>query len=285
MYVDDALVGVHTVSQGLKAKEELIKILESGGFELLKGLAREKLLNEDFWSSATKALLSVERLAIKPHTLLSWKNFVSTSVGIEEISIPSFSDSSKSAYAAALYLRVELTLATTRLECWIIRGWNLVKTRYRNCTKCVLAQKKRQTQLMAALPPERTTISRAFSTSGVDFAGPVEIKNFSGRGCRISKGYICLFVCFATEAIHLEPVSDLSTPAFIAALARFVARRGCPRHIYSDNGKNFVGAGREIRSNLMKIISETRDDSVTRYGFQKLEWHFNPAAAPHMGGL
>ncbi|XP_058975815.1 uncharacterized protein LOC131801289 [Musca domestica] len=180
---------------------------------------------------------------------------------------------------------IQLTLATTRLECWIIRGRNLVKTRYRNCTKCVLAQKKRQTQLMAALPPERTTISRPFSTSGVDFAGPVEIKNFSGRGCRISKGYICLFVCFATKAIHLEPVSDLSTPAFIAALARFVARRGCPRHIYSDNGKNFVGADREIRSNLMKIISETRDDSVTRYGFQKLEWHFNPAAAPHMGGL
>ncbi|XP_073841215.1 uncharacterized protein [Musca autumnalis] len=138
---------------------------------------------------------------------------------------------------------------------------------------------------MAALPPERTTFARPFSTSGVDFAGPVEIKNFSGRGCRVSKGYICLFVCFVTKAIHLEPVSDLSTPAFIAALSRFVARRGCPRHIYSDNGKNFVGADRELRSSLMRVVSELKDDSLTRYGFQKLDWHFIPAAAPHMGGL
>lgn len=27
------------------------------------------------------------------------------------------------------------------------------------------------------------------------------------------------------------------------------------------------------------------EDAVTRYGFQKLEWHFIPASAPHMGGL
>lgn len=139
---------------------------------------------------------------------------------------------------------IQLTLATIRLECWIIRGRNLVKTHYRSCTRCVLAQRKRRTQLMAALPPERTTFSRPFSTSGVDFAGPFEIKTFSGRGCRISKGYICLFVCFTTKAIHLEPVSDLSTPAFMAALSRFIARRGCPLNMYSDNGKNFVGADR-----------------------------------------
>ncbi|XP_073820653.1 uncharacterized protein [Musca autumnalis] len=67
---------------------------------------------------------------------------------------------------------IQLTLATTRLECWIIRGKNLVKNRYRKCVKCVMAQKKRQAQLMAALPPERTTFSRPFATSGVDFAGP-----------------------------------------------------------------------------------------------------------------
>ncbi|XP_061391738.1 uncharacterized protein LOC133327189 [Musca vetustissima] len=180
---------------------------------------------------------------------------------------------------------IQLTLAATRLECWIIRGRNLVKANYRRCTKCVLAQKKRQHQLMAALPPERTTFGRPFSTSGVDFAGPVEIKTFNGRGCRISKGYICLFVCFVTKAIHLEPVSDLSTPAFIAALSRFVARRGCPLHIYSDNGKNFVGADRELKSHFAKIVSEMKDDAITRYGFQKLEWHFIPASAPHMGGL
>ncbi|XP_061395347.1 uncharacterized protein LOC133330966, partial [Musca vetustissima] len=94
---------------------------------------------------------------------------------------------------------IQLTLATTRLECWIIRGKNLVKNRYRKCVKCVMAQKKRQAQLMAALPPERTTFSRPFATSGVDFAGPFEIKTFNGRGCRLSKGYICLFMAYNEE--------------------------------------------------------------------------------------
>lgn len=176
-------------------------------------------------------------------------------------------------------------LATVRLECWIIRARTLIKSYIHNCKECVVARKNRQGQFMAALPEERTTLSRPFACTGVDFAGPFDFKNVSGRGCRISKGYICLFVCFATKAIHLEPVSELSTAAFLATLSRFVSRRGCPSRIYSDNGRNFVGAAKELNSNFSKIVASLRDESVAKYGFQKLEWHFIPAAAPHMGGL
>lgn len=79
-------------------------------------------------------------------------------------------------------------------------------------------------------------------------------------------------------AIHLLAV-------FLAALSRFISRRGCPQKIYSDNGRNFVGAAREVKANLTKIVSDLRDAAVSKYGFQKLEWHFIPAGAPHMGGL
>lgn len=144
---------------------------------------------------------------------------------------------------------------------------------------------RRQGQLMSALPPERTTFSRPFTNTGVDYAGPFDLKTFSGRGCRITKGYVCLFVCFATKAIHLEAVSDLSTSAFTAALIRFVSRRGCPNKIYSDNGRNFVGAAREIRENLQKCLAGLKDEATVRYGQQQLEWKFIPASAPHMGGL
>ncbi|XP_059221542.1 uncharacterized protein LOC131996109 [Stomoxys calcitrans] len=180
---------------------------------------------------------------------------------------------------------IQLTLATVRLECWIIRARNLIKTRMRNCKECTIARQIRQGQIMAPLPEERTTFGRPFATTGVDIAGPFELKNFHGRGCRLTKGYICLFVCFVTKGIHLEPVSDLLTQAFLSALSRFVSRRGCPRKIYSDNGRNFVGAARELNSNFEKIVSELRDEVVSRYGFQQVEWHFIPAAAPHMGGL
>ncbi|GFU35046.1 uncharacterized protein TNCV_4278521 [Trichonephila clavipes] len=50
----------------------------------------------------------------------------------------------------------------------------------------------------------------------------------------------------ATKAVHIEAVGDLTTDSFIAALRRFSARRGAPRHIYSDNGTNFVGARRKL---------------------------------------
>ncbi|XP_037816477.1 uncharacterized protein LOC119606893 [Lucilia sericata] len=178
-----------------------------------------------------------------------------------------------------------LVLNVVRQECWIIKAKNLIKTVIHNCKICVIHRKKLQNQIMAVLPEEKTTLSRPFTNTGVDFAGPFEIKSFTSRYCRITKGYVCLFVCFSTKAIHIEAVSDLSTPAFLAALARFVARRGCPSRIFSDNGRNFVGAARELENNFEKHIEELRDSAVEKYGHQHLEWHFIPAAAPHIGGL
>lgn len=180
---------------------------------------------------------------------------------------------------------IRLVMTTVRLECWVIRLKNLVKSVIHNCKVCVLHRQKLMQQIMSVLPPERTTLSRAFTNTGVDFAGPIEIKSFTGRYSRITKGYVCLFVCFATKAIHLEAVSDLSTPAFLAALDRFVARRGCPNSMYSDNGRNFVGAARQIDSNFAQQVKSFKDEAVNKFGHQRLSWHFIPAAAPHMGGL
>ncbi|XP_073819973.1 uncharacterized protein [Musca autumnalis] len=90
---------------------------------------------------------------------------------------------------------------------------------------------------------------------------------------------------WTSNSIHLEAVTDLSTPAFMAALTRFVSRRGCPNKIFSDNGRNFVGAARELKSNSRKILADIKDKAVSQYSQQHLEWHFIPASAPHMGGL
>jgi len=43
------------------------------------------------------------------------------------------------------------------------------------------------------------------------------------------------------RAIHIEIAHSLDTSSFINALRRFIARRGRPKHIFSDNGGNFVG--------------------------------------------
>ncbi|XP_073841440.1 uncharacterized protein [Musca autumnalis] len=179
----------------------------------------------------------------------------------------------------------QLMLRTLRLEYWIPRATSLIRATIRHCRLCILAKKRTCTQIMASLPPERTSISRPFSTTGIDFAGPFDIKSFSGRGCKITKGYVCVFVCFSTKAIHLEPASDLSTAAFLAAFNRFISRRGCPKTIFSDNGTNFVGASRELEREFKLALDEIRAKLRSKFQYQELSWKFNPAGAPHMGGL
>ena len=138
---------------------------------------------------------------------------------------------------------------------------------------------------MGALPSPRATVNRPVLTTGIDFAGPFDIKNYTGRACLITKGYVCVFVSFSTKAVHLEVTSDLSAPAFLAAFKRFVSRRGCLSDVYSDNGTKFVGAARSIKWNFKEVL----DSMCTQFSSVSdnpcVRWHFNPPAAPHMGEL
>ena len=72
-----------------------------------------------------------------------------------------------------------------------------------------------------------------------------------GRGLRKLEGYIALFVCFVTKAVHLEHASDQSTGTFVAVLNRFVSRRNMPRDLHSDNGGNFIGARNDLGGNFI----------------------------------
>ena len=77
----------------------------------------------------------------------------------------------------------------------------------------------------------------------------------------------------------------MTTPACSAALRRFVARRGCPKTIYSDNGSNFIGTRAEI-SQLQKILKAEHEDSLQTVAAGLLiNWTFIPPRAPHFGGL
>ena len=77
---------------------------------------------------------------------------------------------------------------------------------------------------------------------GLDFAGPLTLKN----GIECVKGYVAVFISFASKAVHLEAVSSLTSDAMVAALRRFIARRGIPSQIVSANATNFVGARRDL---------------------------------------
>ncbi|XP_043659545.1 uncharacterized protein LOC122624160 [Drosophila teissieri] len=176
----------------------------------------------------------------------------------------------------------QLMIRLIRSKFWIPKLKMLVKRTIHSCRVCVIHKKRLQTQLMGNLPRARSTFSRPFTHTGVDFAGPFDVKSCVGRACKITKGYVCVFVCFTTRANHLEATSDLTTEKFLAAFSRFFARRGCPQHVYSDNGKTFVGASTSLSKDF---IEATRTSVLSQHSLQNVSGHFNPPGAPHMGGL
>ncbi|XP_031789120.1 uncharacterized protein LOC116418118 [Nasonia vitripennis] len=109
---------------------------------------------------------------------------------------------------------------------------------------------------MADLPTARVTESHVFSHVGVDFFGPLSIKEKKRHNRTALKAYGCVFVCMATKAVTIEITSDLTTEGFLGAFARFVGRR--------EEFKSKVNA---------KALS------------LDIQWHFNPPLSPHFGGL
>jgi len=136
---------------------------------------------------------------------------------------------------------------------------------------------------MGQLPVDRVTLKRPFFVTGIDFAGPITTLVNRGRSRKTNKSYISLFICFATRAIHLELVSDLSSSSFIAALRLFIGRRGCPQRIF--NATNFVGARNELNEMQRFIVNEARNVADEFCIPNKIEWKFIPSSSPHMGGL
>ncbi|GFT28223.1 integrase catalytic domain-containing protein [Trichonephila clavipes] len=111
-------------------------------------------------------------------------------------------------------------------------------------------------QLMGDLQTQRFTPSRPFSVCGVDYAGPINILRYRGRGAKTTKGYIALF------------------------------KRSTPKHIYCDNGTTFVGARRKLQE-IFKFASKLNENEHFCYFLSQvnIEWHFSPPVSPHFGGL
>lgn len=172
-----------------------------------------------------------------------------------------------------------------RTKYWILRGKDAVKLHYRSCVKCLRYSKLKNNQLMGQIPEVRLKPTRPFKSSGCDYMGPINVKFSPGRGAKSYKGYVCLFVCMVTRAIHLEVVTDLTAKAFIAAFKRFTARRGHCSDLFSDNGTNFVGASKQLREMFNSAKSTISGEIEALLNLEQTSWHFIPPHAPNFGGL
>ncbi|MCH2241292.1 MAG: hypothetical protein MK041_05035 [Aquabacterium sp.] len=117
---------------------------------------------------------------------------------------------------------------------------------------------------MAPLPKDRVQKTPPFAVTGIDHAGPLYCADDPGK-----KFYILLFTCAVVRAVHLELVESQSQKETDLALRRFIARRGRPITIWSDNAKGFEAE---------------KDHLMVTQGSESPEWKFIPPRAPWWGG-
>ena len=132
---------------------------------------------------------------------------------------------------------------------------------------------------MADVPEGRVMpCNSPFFYAGVDFFGLLYVHQWRST----VKRYGCVFACLAIRAIHLEVSFSLTTDGFINALRRFISRRCCPHTLYSDNGKNFVGAQQELKRALQDLNQTQINAERTKCG---IRWIFNCPQTSHVGGI
>ncbi|XP_006812352.1 uncharacterized protein LOC102804307 [Saccoglossus kowalevskii] len=171
------------------------------------------------------------------------------------------------------------TLSEIRQRFWPIGGRATAKATSRNCVDCRKRHARPPNQKMADLPIDRVTPALPpFTCVGIDCFGPFYVKN----GRSMLKRYGIIFTCLTTRAVHLEVAYSLDTNSFLNGLRRFIARRGKPQLIRSDNGGNFVKGERELRL----AIENWNQEQIHQYLLQnQVEWKFNPPTASHQGGV
>ncbi|KAK3702238.1 hypothetical protein QZH41_005406 [Actinostola sp. cb2023] len=182
-------------------------------------------------------------------------------------------------HRASAHSGIEYTLSLIRQKYWIIAARSSVPNAVNTCFDCRRRQAPVMQQKMASLPQNRTTPCKPpFTYVGVDCFGPFTVR----RGRTTAKRYGVLFTCLTTRAIHIEVAYSMDTESFINSLCRFVARRGQPDEIRSDNGGNFVKGEKELRM----AIQDWNQAQIHEYLLQRnVKWIFNPPAASHHGGV
>ena len=138
---------------------------------------------------------------------------------------------------------------------------------------------KTETQLMANLPAVRLApYTPLFYMTACDYFGPYKVKISRNK---TAKHYGVLFTCLNTRAVYLEMAVDLSTMEFLQVLRRFLAIRGRPAIILSENCSQFVSAKKELR----QMVGDINEDEVKEFcGEKGMQWKFITPGAPHQNG-
>lgn len=177
----------------------------------------------------------------------------------------------------------QLMMRVIREEYEVLKLRNQIKACINKCSRCIRYKPPPLTQIMGDLPADRVQPADAFLKTAVDYCGPFLTRDAPGRGKKTRKGWVAVFVCLVTRAIHLELVSDCSTACFLAAFRRFTSLCRVPEKMVSDNGSAFKGADRELRNYFREL--HANKDVESFFANKGVEWKFHPPGAPNFSGL
>ena len=180
------------------------------------------------------------------------------------------------AHMLTLHGGIGLTMTQVRKRYWIPRLRRLVRKIRRKCHGCKrFTVTAYPTPTTSKLPTTRTQGINPYQVIGVDYAGPIRYRKKRGQ---TGKAYVLLYACSLTRGIYIDLLSSLELTEFILSLKRFIARRGRPDRIYSDNGGTFIGAAR-----WMRIVA--REERIQNFlSVHQITWQFNLSRAPWWGG-
>ncbi|XP_037126199.1 uncharacterized protein LOC119133952 [Syngnathus acus] len=172
----------------------------------------------------------------------------------------------------------ERVFAEIRRSYWILRGREAVRRYQHTCPECRRWKARPVVPKMADLPPARLRLFKpAFFSTGMDCFGPFQVK----VGRRTEKRWGIIFKCLTARGVHLDLLNTIDRDSFLMALRRFIACRGTPAELHSDQGTNFRGEESELPESFAALSPELRQQLAK----QKISFHFNPPAAPHFGGV
>ena len=154
----------------------------------------------------------------------------------------------------------------------------MAKRLIRKCVECRrIHQAKGERQPEPPLPRIRIPSGALspFRNLAIDVGGP--FFTTEGRGKALQKRYLLLFNCMHTRAVHAELLFSLEADSFLMAFLRFMALRGRPELVLSDNATNFRRGQKEINA----AIARARQHE----SFSAIRWQFIPPHSQNWNGI
>ena len=172
-------------------------------------------------------------------------------------------------HTKVMHRGVKQTLTEFRSRFWITRGRSFMRKLIKPCKTCrILNARAYEYPNSADLPDFRFDERHPFASTGVDYLGPLYCLPVFGDDEKMHKAWVALYTCMSTRAIILEVVNNANADGFLNSFKRFLARRGCPDIMVSDNGSVFTA-------------KETQKFAAER----GIHWKLNIDEAPWTGGV